>query len=550
MSAPTIARPAPVSGAGGPGRFAGTGALIRFALRRDRVRLTAWPGGLTAYTVMIAASFPPLYPDAASRQARAVLMSSPGAIAFGGPRIGVENYTLGAMMTNEMLGLTTVLVALMSIWTVVRHSRHDEEAGRTELVLASPVGRQAPLAAALSVATLANLALAVLTAVGLAGLGIESIDWPGSVTYGAAYAAVGLVFAALAAVTAQLTEHGRGASAMAALGLGVAYALRAVGDNGAEALSWLSPIGWAQRTYAYVENRWWPLLLALAVAGLLATLAFRLGIHRDFGAGLRQPRPGPRGASAALATPYGLATRLQRGALIGWAVSLLGFGLIYGSLFGDVEGFASEMEAVSDVMSGIDADNIFTAYLSLIVMLMAMVISVYAVIATLRVQAEERSGRAEALLATPLSRTRWLLSQAGTAVIGGVAILLAGAVGLGVSGSAATGDTSVLRDVLLGSLVQIVPIVLLVGLAVALYGLLPAATGATWAVIGYAVVVGMLGGLLGLPQWAMDISPYAIVPLLPAEDFTPWPVLGMLAAAAALFAAGVRGLRRRDLRSG
>ena len=192
---------------------------------------------------MIAQSFPPLYPDAASRQARAVLMSSPGAMAFGGPGIGLDDYTLGAMMTNEMLGLTTLLVALMSIFTVMRHSRHDEEAGRTELVLTAPVGRRAPLGAAVAVAALANLLLAVLTAVGLASLGIESIDWSGSILYGGAYAMVGLVFAGVAAVTAQLTEHGRGASAMAALGFGIAFALRAVGDISAEPLSWLSPGG-------------------------------------------------------------------------------------------------------------------------------------------------------------------------------------------------------------------------------------------------------------------------------------------------------------------
>lgn len=529
-----------------PGRLAGTGALIRFALRRDRLRLTAWIGGLTAYTVMIAASFPPLYPDAESRQARAALMSSPGAIAFGGPKIGVENYTLGAMMTNEMLGLTTILVALMSIWTVTRHSRAEEESGRTELLLASPVGRRAPLAAALAVAALANLILAALTAVGLASLGIESIDWPGSLTYGAAYATVGLVFAGLAGITGQLTEHSRGASALAALGLGLAYALRAVGDISAPALSWLSPIGWAQQTYAYVENRWWPVLLGVAAAALLAVIAFRLNVRRDFGAGLRPPRPGPRVASAALGTPLGLAARLQRTAMTGWVLAMLGFGLIYGSLFGELEGFASEMEAVNDIMAGIDADSIFSAYLSLIVVLMAMAASVYAIIAALRVQAEERSGRAETVLVTPVSRVRWLLGHATVAVLGGAAVLLAAAVGLGVSGSLATGDVAVLRDVLVGSLVQIAPIVLLVGLAVALYGLVPKATGAVWAVVGYAAVVGLLGGLLDVPQAAMDVSPYAIAPMLPAEEFSPWPVVGLVVAGVALGALGAWGLRRRD----
>jgi ABC-2 type transport system permease protein len=530
--------------------LAGTGALIRFALRRDRVRLTAWVVGLSVYVTMVASSFPGIYPGAAERQARAALMGSPGGIAFGGPKIGFSNYTLGAMMTNEMLGLTAIVVALMSIFLVVRHTRADEEAGRTELVLAGPVGRGAPLAAALAVATIANVLLATLTALGLGALGVESIDWPGSIVYGAALGMVGLVFAGVAAVMAQLTSHGRGALGLAGLALGVAFALRAIGDIGAGPLSWLSPIGWAQRTYAYVDNRWWPLLIGLGVAVLLAAAAARLGARRDFGSGLRQPRPGPRAASDALATPTGLAARLQRGALIGWILALFVFGLLYGSLLGNVESFTKQLKVADDVLGGLGNADIISNFIALLASVFAMIGSIYAVIAALRLQAEERAGRAEAVLATPVTRARYLLTNAGVAAAGGVAIVLAGALGMGVTGSAVLGDAGVLRDVLIGSLVQSVPVLLLVALAVALYGWVPAATGIVWAVVGYGFLAGMLGGLLGLPRWAMNISPFGLAPMLPAENFALWPVVGMLAAAAALLGAGVWGIRRRDLRYG
>jgi ABC-2 type transport system permease protein len=530
--------------------LAGTGALIRFALRRDRVRLSAWMIGLSLYTAVVASSFPGIYPGAAQREARAVLMGSPGAIAFGGPKIGFNDYTLGAMMTNEMLGLTAVVVALVNIFLVVRHTRADEESGRTELVLASPVGRGAPLAAALAVATIANLLLATLTAVGLGALGIQSIGWAGSVLYGAALGMVGLVFAATAAVMAQLTQHGRSASGLAGLALGVAFALRAVGDISASPLSWLSPIGWAQRTYAYVDDRWWPLLIGLAVAVLLAAVAARLGARRDLGSGLRQPRPGPGAASDALATPIGLAARLQRGALIGWIVALFAFGLLYGSLLGNVESFAKTLQSVNDMLGGLGTSDFVSGFVALLASLFAMVGSIYAVIATLRPQAEERAGRAEAVLATPVARGRYLLSHAGVAAAGGTAIVLAGALGMGVTGSAVLGDAGVLRDVLVGSLVQCLALLLLVALAVALYGLVPGATGVVWAVVGYGFLSGMLGGLLGLPHWAMKISPFGLAPMLPAQDFAVWPVVGILAGAAVLVSAGVWGIRRRDLRYG
>jgi ABC-2 type transport system permease protein len=82
---------------------------------------------------------------------------------------------------------------------------------------------------------------------------------------------------------------------------------------------------------------------------------------------------------------------------------------------------------------------------------------------------------------------------------------------------------------------------------VALYGWVPRLTALAWVVVVYAMVAGTLGGLLGLPEWALKLSPFALVPVLPAQEFTPWPVLGMLAAAAVLYVVGVAGLRRRDL---
>ncbi len=64
-----------------------------------------------------------------------------------------------------------------------------------------------------------------------------------------------------------------------------------------------------------------------------------------------------------------------------------------------------------------------------------------------------------------------------------------------------------------------------VGAAVALFGLAPRAVVAAWGVLGACVVLTVLGPLLSLPGWVLDVSPFKHVPQLPAADFTAAPLV-------------------------
>jgi ABC-2 type transport system permease protein len=533
-----------------PGRgsaLTGTGTLIRFILRRDRVRLPVWIGAITATVVLTAVSLPDLYLTAAQRQSRAVLMDNPAARALAGPGHGLDDYTFGAMMTQEMLGFTAVLVALMSLLLVVRHTRTEEAEGRAELVRATVVGRHATTAATLVVVGGANLVLGGLVTLGLGGLGIESITWSGSLLFGAALAAVGLVFTGVAAVTAQVTEHSRGASGLAGIVLGLVYSLRAAGDMGDGTLSWLSPIGWAQATRAYVDDRWWPLALTVALTAVLIAVAMILSTRRDVGAGLVPPRPGQPVASAALGTPFGLAFRLQRASLLGWSVAMFLFALGYGTLVGEVEQFIEDNPQLLEFFAQAEGPTLIHMFLATIISFWAMVASIYALVTALRARGEETAGRVEPVLATAVSRSRWLASHLVIALVGSAVVLLVSGLGLGLTAAATLGDASLLPE-LVGAALAYAPVLwVIIGLAVALYGLLPRAATLAWAVVAYALTVGMLGGLLGLPDWTFRLSPFDHVPMLPAEDLSLAPLVVLTAAAAGLITLGVAGFRRRDV---
>src|SRR5699024_11552691 len=117
--------------------FTGTGTLVRFVLRRDRVRLSVW---ILALVGTVAATIPALdemFTTEAERQGRAALMESPTGVVFGGPGYGLADYTLGPMLVNELTMSLFIALAIMNILHVVRNTRAEEESGRAELLRSS-----------------------------------------------------------------------------------------------------------------------------------------------------------------------------------------------------------------------------------------------------------------------------------------------------------------------------------------------------------------------------------------------------------------------------
>lgn len=529
------------------GDFAGTGTLIRFILRRDRVRIPVWVAALVLGTVATLNSFTELYATAADRAATAQSMSTPAGLAMTGPRGYLADYNVGSMLGHQMLGFMGVLVGLMSVLLLTRHTRAEEEAGRAELVRSGVLGRHAHLAAALTVTAGVNLVLAALLALGLGGLGVAGVTWGGSLLYGAAHAAMGLVFAGVAAVTVQVSEHSRAASGLAFAVLGLAYVLRAAGDIGDGVASWMSPIGWAQRTYVYVDNRWWPLLLAVAAAGILAAVGFQLSTRRDAGAGLRQPRAGAAEASNLLVRPFGFAVRLHRGLLAGFAFALFVLGVMYGSILDQIESMISSIAGAEEMLAQLGGASLAESFVSMVMLVTAVVSSVYVVIALTKLRAEETAGRAEPVLATDLSRTGWMGSHIAVALVGGALVVLAGGLGMGVAGAVTVGDASLVPKLVAAALAYVPALWVTAGVAIALFGWLPRFTALAWVVVVYAFGVGYLGQLLQFPGWLMNLSPFGHVPQLPAADFAPTPIIVLTVLAALLVAFGLEGFRRRDV---
>jgi polyether ionophore transport system permease protein len=522
--------------------FTRAGTLIGFVAHRERLRVPVYLLIFVALIASTAAQSEALYSTQAERnEYAATVAGNPGLIAMVGPAYAVTN--VGGDVAWQWGGFGGVVVALMSMLLVGRHTRAEEQSGRSELVRASVVGRRAPTAAALVVIAAVNLLVGVAVALTMLGFGQPAA---GSIAFGASLAGVGLLFAGVAAVAMQVSQTTSGAYGLTGAVVGVAYGLRAAGDVGDGTLSWLSPIGWGQAMRPYADERWWPLLLLVGGAVVLVLSAFAMLDRRDDGEGVVAPRPGPAHASRAIGTPLGFAFRLQRGAVIGWAIGLFFAGLSVGLTAQDAKSILGDSEEVDELFSqagGSLVDN----YIAVSLLSMALIATGFAIQAVLRMRTEETSGRLEPLLAAALSRPRWAAGHIVVAMAGTILVVGATGLGAGIADAFSSDDAGRLPELLGAALATVPAVWVLIGAAVALFGLLPRAMSVAWGVLGACFLASYLGPLLSLPDWVMDLSPYSHVPLLPAEAFSPGPLLALTAIAAALTAVGVIAFRRRDV---
>ncbi|MGW2178423.1 ABC transporter permease [Streptomyces sp. NPDC001732] len=526
----------------GTGQLAGTGALLRLALRRDRIIMPIWVLVLGGSFSSVGKSLASLYDTADRRAELAASMNGNSSLrAMYGP---VFDDSVGGLVSWRMVAFGAALAAVMSLIVVVRHTREEEETGRQEMLSSAMVGRRAPLTAALLAAVIANTALALVIVAGMAGSGAGGA---GAVALALAVAGVGVLFACTAAIAAQFTESARLAKGLTAAVIGAAFVLKAAGDSatddGSSVLTWLSPIGWAENVRAYADERWWVLLVVAAAVAVQAAAAYALAGRRDVGMSFLATRPGP--AQGRISTAFGLALRLQRGALIGWTLSFAAVGVVFGGLTGGAADLVGDNEKTREIFERMGGQAGLTdAFLAAMVSVLGVVAALYIVASALRAHGEETAGRAEPVLAAGVSRIRWAAGHLVIAFGGATLLMAAGGLGL------AAGYGHELPAVLGAALVQLPAIWLLGGVTVLLYGAFPKAATAAWGVAGICLALGWLGPAIDVPQAVMNVSPFTHLPKLPGGTGMEWgPVLALTAVAVVLAGAGLGALRRRDVLS-
>ncbi|MFT3715996.1 MAG: ABC transporter permease [Gordonia sp. (in: high G+C Gram-positive bacteria)] len=538
MTAPAAAR---VSARTGP--FASTRLLTRLDLRRERIIVPVTVLVLVVTSAAALSSVNQLYGTDAERAALAASAQNAAFELLLGPLEHLRPQAAIACWRVSLFMITAT--AVCAVLLVTRLTRKEEDLGRVELVRAAHTGRFAPLAAALTVAAgfsvIVGAAMTGLATTAGASAGQAALD-------GTRYTAVALAATGLAAMTAQIASTARAANLLAVSLVIGGYVLRGTGDAaGIGWLRWTNPVGWAEQTDPYGARHWWPIVACVAVFAVGAALAAWVSTRRDLGSGLLPPRPGP--ASSPVAGIGGLMARLDRGGFIGWLLGLAVFAVLLGALAQTAASLTSDNPAMLDYLRRVGGTGaLIDVFLATEAVYLGFAVATWAVTTVTRMRADEEAGRTEALLATPASRSRYLIDRAALIVAGSVVLLLVSGLLVGGAAAASTGDASLVGGAVAAAAVQ-VPAALVIGLgALAIYAVAPRFTvGGGWAMAVLAFLLGPLGELFGLSHLVRDISPFTHVPQVPSGPMQWAPIVVLVAVDVALAAVARWRFGRRDI---
>jgi ABC-2 type transport system permease protein len=537
----------------GAGRNPAT--VVASTTGRRAARTGALWGYVFGATVASSAySYATAYQTAAERAHVAALFSAnAGLAAINGPARDIQTVAGYTVWKSFMF-----LIIVGSVWgllTGTKLLRGEEDAGRWELLLTGQTTRRGAVSQALAGLGAGAVTLWALTAVITVVVGrLPKISLPvgPSVFFSVALAAPAVMFLAAGALASQLAATRRQAAGYAGAALGACYAIRLVADSGTSLawLRWVSPLGWVEELQPLTSPR--PLAL-LPIAGLTVALggsAVYLAGRRDVGASILPDRSSAPAHGRLLGGPVGLAVRLTRPALLGWAAAIAALGLLMGFIAKQGGKALTSSTTAEKVFSRLGAHGgSAAAYLGFTFLTVAWLVAFMAAGQVSAARAEEAEGRLDNLLVRPVSRWSWLAGRAGLAA----AAVVAGGLlaGLFTWAGAASQNAGVSLPSLLGAGINVAfPALAVLGIGVLAMGVWPRATTAvTYGVLAWSLLIEVAGGFFSSSHWLLDTSVFHHMAAAPgvSPDWTSAAALAAVGVAAAL--AGGAAFARRDLAS-
>lgn len=510
--APPLIRVSPWS------RIYGLGSVFAKTLRDSR-RSTLIVGGAIGLLILaVAAGVASQFstPEARHEISNIVNAVPPIMQGLAGKPVNIE--TLGGYVQYKYGGFLPLMTGLWSILALSGTLAGETSRGSLDILAAGPISRRRiaiekvlghviPLAIAMAV-------IGALTAVaGSAFAALEGDEIPVGAAF--AFAAwLGLMALVAGSVAFALAPFvGRGAAA------GFAGAVMFAGFllNGYQtAIPELAPFanltwfGWTDDHIPLGGTYDW---LSMGFVSLVSVAFLAVGteafVRRDLGVTASIPTPRLPRSLLGLGGPAGRAASERLSTSFWWGIGLGIFGLVIassgGSFIEQVGDSPVFTQAIGTLFPGIDFGTI-GGFLQLVFIEFGLVIVGLATAALIGGWAsDETSGRLEMLLATPLTRVRWLVSG-GIGLLAGIAVIVVvTALGIAIGTLIAGGE---LGTPVAGTLAIGLYAVALAGIGLAVGGLIGTEyAGAT--VAGLTIVtwlVDLIAPGLNLPTWVQQLA--------------------------------------------
>lgn len=521
------------------------GRVARGALRGAMIWGTV--AGVAAWLEVV--QFAREYPTAADRARLLRMMgSNAGLDAIFGPSPKID--TAPGYAASHMLGVFGIIGAVWGLLAATRLLRGEEEAGRWELLLAGRTTRRRASAAAVAGLGIALLTFWAVTAGFYAAIGRSSdarFSLGSSLFAALATAAGAAIFLAVGALCSQVAATRRQAAGLAAAVFGVSYALRVVAYSGTSArwLRWATPLGWIDELRPLTGNRPLPVLFLVGALIVLVAATIALAGRRDLGSGILRARETAPARTRSLTGPFGLAARLDRGAVLGWGGGLAAGALVVGLITkGTEQLWANQTGGLFVRLTGATGGAV---YLGIVFLLFASLIALAAAGQAAATREEEAEGYLDHLLARPVGRLSWLTAR--FVVSAGVLCAVGLLVGTFAWVGAAAGGSSIGLLRMLAAGVNLVPAgILVLGVGTLVHGVAPrVAATVAYGLVAWSFLLEVVGTSLRLNHALLDLSVFHFVARAPAADVRWGGAAALAAVGLTAAAAGAWRFARRDL---
>lgn len=523
-----------------------TGAIFRRAFADGRIRTISFAYLFAFAAYANVAGYRSTYPAPADRLALAHSLGNNDAVRlfYGRP---FDLLSVGGYVAWRVGGTMTLFAAVWGLLAAVRALRTEEDAGRSELVLAGVLSRRGAYLAALAAIALGALTLWLAT---LAGLFVGGLALGGSAYLALAIVSTALVFAGLGALASQLAPTRRVAIELGSAALSIFFLARVVADTsrGLEWLRFASPLGWAEEMRPFTHPQPAVLALPLFTGATLLLAAGAIARGRDVGTGLLPARDTAAPNRRLLSSPTAQTLRGERGSLAAWLAGSAFFAFVIGVISTSISS-AGLSTSVQHRLREITGVSVITpaGYIGFTFLFFVLIVGLFACAQVTAARNAELEQQLETLFALPVGRRRWLAGRLLLALAGIAAIALCAA--LGAWAGAASQNAGVSLRAMLEAGANCLPSGLLfLGIGALAYATVPrASSGIAYGLVVAAFVWQLFGSVLGVPHWTLELTPFEHVGLVPAQAFRATDAAVMAAAGAACALTALWAFARRDL---